>query len=90
MHTTPTLHDWSVQAVNSNCITITINEDLSIEGTKLRVLGENRNFLFDVVPTNREIMLCTPTGNPMFIELHTPTGISVHYVKGSGNEYYKN
>jgi hypothetical protein len=78
MHTTPTLHDWSVQAVNSNCITITINEDLSIEGTKLRILGENRNFLFDVVPTNREIMLCTPTG------------ISVHYVKGSGNEYYKN
>lgn len=90
MHTTPTLHDWLVQAVNSNCITITINEALSIEGTKLRVLGENRNFLFDVVPTNREIMLCTPTGNPMFIELHTPTGISVHYVKGSGNEYYKN
>jgi hypothetical protein len=90
MHTRPELHDWKVVAINDNCISITIDEDLSIEGTKLKVLGENRNFLFDVVPSNRDIMLCTPTGNPMFIELHTPAGVSVHYVMGSGKEFYKN
>lgn len=89
MHTQPTLHDWKVVAISDKCITITINEDLCLEGLKLKVLGENRNFLFEVTPNSREVMLCAPTGNPMFIELHTPNGVSVHYVEGSGSEYYK-
>jgi hypothetical protein len=57
MHTRPELHDWKVVAVNDNCISITIDEDLSIEGTKLRVLGENRNFLFEVVPNKIQVKL---------------------------------
>jgi hypothetical protein len=88
MHSLPTLHDWKVSAISENCISIVIDEDLSIEGLKLKVLGKDRNFLFEVKPSNREIILCTPTGNPMFVELHTPDGISVHYVEGSGSEYY--
>lgn len=88
MHTKPVLQDWQVKAINSNCVHIKIDDDLSLEGVKIRVLGESRNFLFDVVPQNRDITLCTPTGNPMFVELHTPTGVSVQYVMGSGSEFY--
>lgn len=89
MHTKPTLQDWTVKAVNDNCVSILINEELSIKGIKFKVLGKDRNFLFEVEPKNREIVFCTPTGNPMFVELHTPDGISVHYVTGSGADFYK-
>ena len=88
MHTLPSLHDWKVSAISDNCISILIDEDLSIEGTKLKVLGKDRNFLFEIKPTSREIIFCTPTGDPMFVELHTPSGVSVHYVEGSGKLYY--
>ena len=27
--------------------------------------------------------------DPLFVELHTPNGVSVQYVKGSGKEHYK-
>jgi len=89
MNIKATLLDWEVIAVNDNCISIHINKDFSIEGVKLRVLGKDRNFLFEIEPKNREILFCTPTGNPMFVELHTPAGVSVHYVKGSGADFYK-
>ena len=38
---------------------------------------------------NREIYLCFSVGEPMFVELHTKSGISVKYVKGSGGDLYK-
>jgi hypothetical protein len=88
MHTKPTLQDWKVVAVNSNCVMIKISEDLSLEGIKFKILGESRNFLFEVEPESREIVFCAPTGNPMFVELHTLSGVSVHYVEGSGKDFY--
>jgi hypothetical protein len=90
MHTKPELQDWEVIALNDHCVQLKIEEDLCLEGVKVKVLGENRNFLFEIEPTTREIVFCTPTGNPVFVELHTPAGVSVHYVKGSGTEFYKN
>lgn len=90
MESPTTLSDWKVVAINDHCITITVNAKLSIEGIKFKVLGENRNFLFDITPTTREITFCTPTGNPMFVELHSETKLlSVHYVEGSGSDFYK-
>jgi hypothetical protein len=89
MHTKPLLQDWRVTAVNSNCVAIEISSELSLEGVKFKVLGETRNFLFEVEPQGREIVFCAPTGNPMFVELHSPSGVSVHYVEGSGADFYR-
>jgi hypothetical protein len=88
MHSKPTLFDWKVVAINDNCVSIVIDEDLSLDGVKIKVLGKDRNFLFEQPILNREILFCTPTGDPVFVELHTPSGVSVHYVKGSGKDYY--
>jgi hypothetical protein len=38
---------------------------------------------------SRDIHICLAIGNPLFVELHTPNGVSVQYVKGSGKEHYK-
>jgi hypothetical protein len=38
---------------------------------------------------SRDIHICMSIGNPIFIELHTISGVSVKYVKGSGKELYK-
>jgi hypothetical protein len=88
MHTQPLLQDWKVTAVNSNCVAITISPDLSLEGVKFKVLSETRSFLFELTPQGQETVFCAPTGKPMFVELHSPSGVSVHYVEGSGNEFY--
>jgi len=88
MHAQPLLQDWKVTAVNNNCVAIEIDKDLSLEGVKFRVLGESRNLLFELEPQGREVVFCAPTGKPMFVELHSPAGVSVHYVEGSGNEFY--
>jgi hypothetical protein len=37
---------------------------------------------------SRDIHICLAIGNPLFVELHTPKGVSVQYVKGSGKEHY--
>jgi hypothetical protein len=38
---------------------------------------------------SRDVHICLAIGNPLFVELHTPKGVSVQYVKGSGKEHYK-
>ena len=90
MHTKPVLQDWTVVAISDYCIKININEDLSLEDVKIRVLGKDRNFLFEEKLKSRELVFCAPAGDPVFVELHTPSGISVHYAKGSGKDFYKN
>ena len=89
MHTVPALHDWTVVATGTNCVKITINEDLNIEGSFLRILGPTRLLITDIKPIERETEFCHYTGEPMFVELHTTKGVSVHYVKGSGADFYK-
>jgi hypothetical protein len=38
---------------------------------------------------SHNINICLAIGNPLFVELHTPKGVSVQYVKGSGKDHYK-
>lgn len=90
MHTTPTLHDWSAIAIGNDQVEVLIDEELSLAGVKIKVLGKNRNFISETIPVSRDTVICAPTGDPAFVELHTPTGVSVHYVTGSGNSYYFN
>ena len=90
MHVKPTLHDWSVSVVDDTAVFIAINDDLSIESTKLKILGKDRNLLIELVPTNRAITIDVSTIMPIFVELHTPHGVSVQYALGSGADFYKN
>ena len=90
MHTQHALKDWNVSVINDNCIKIDIDPDLSLEGSFIRVLGSERNLLNTINPESFEIEFCAYTGRPMFVELHTPDGVSVKYVEGSGKDFYTN
>jgi hypothetical protein len=89
-HAKPELSDFRAIATGEYCIEITISEELDLTGASLKILGENRNFLGEIKNIGYEHTFCTYSGNPMFIELHTPTGVAVHYVEGSGKDFYKN
>jgi superfamily II helicase len=89
-HTKPELADFRAVAIGDDCIQITISEELDLSGASLKILGENRNFLVELKNLDHITKFCTYSGNPMFIELHTPDGVSVHYVEGSGGDFYKN
>jgi len=86
----PKLNDFRAVATDRCCIQITISEELDLTGASIKVLGENRNFLTELTNLDHITEFCTYTGKPMFIELHTPAGIAVHYVEGSGQAFYKN
>ena len=90
MHTKPFLKDWKVSVTKENCIRITIDPDLSLDGVIIRILGSERNLLSTIIPEGTEIEFCEYTGKPMFVELHTPFGNSVHFVEGSGKDFYRN
>jgi hypothetical protein len=79
-HDKPALSDFRAIATGEYCIEITISNEL----------GENRNFLTEIKNLEYVTQVCTYSGNPMFVELHTPTGLSVQYVTGSGKDFYKN
>jgi len=90
MHTKPALQDLQAIATSDECLKITIDNDLSLEGSKLLIKGPERLLIMSMVPTSHVIEVCVYTGKPMFVELETPSGTSVQYVKGSGNDFYKN
>ena len=89
-HDKPTLSDFQAVATSESCIEITISKELDLTGASLKILGENRNFLTEIKNLEYVTQVCTYSGNPMFVELHTPTGVSVQYVTGSGKDFYKN
>ncbi len=88
MHKTPLLQDFKAETSDENCIKITIDPDLNLEGAQLRILGSSRNLLVTIKPVNLVNEICLSTDNPMFVELITPCGISVQYVMGSGKDFY--
>jgi hypothetical protein len=90
MHTKPLLQDLKAEALNENCIKITIDSDLDLEGAMIKVLGPERLLMVSFKPTSYVNEICLFTGKPMFVELHTSGGTSVQYVKGSGKEFYNN
>ncbi len=89
MHTKPLLRDFQAKAISKECVSIDIDEDLDIEGGKVKILGSARNLLVSLT-ANHHMEVCLPTGDAMFIELVTPNGVCVKYVTGSGSESYSN
>lgn len=89
-HTKPGLNDFKAIVTDLSCIQITISEELDLTGASIKILGENRNFLTELKNLAHVTEFCTYTGKPMFIELHTPAGVAVHYIEGSGKDFYEN
>jgi len=89
IHTNPEFKDWIAEAENDNCVYIKIEESLDIEGGKVIFRGKDREPLIEMKLSTRDIHICMSIGNPIFVELHTKEGVSVKYVKGSGEELYK-
>jgi hypothetical protein len=88
-HQTPSVNDWEAFVEDEKCINIKINESLDIADSKIKFLGKDREFLLEMKLNSRDVHICLAIGNPLFVELHTPKGVSVQYVKGSGKEHYK-
>lgn len=88
-HQTPALTDWEAFVESEKCINIKIGESLDIKDSKIKFLGKDQEFLLEMKINSRNIHICLAIGNPLFVELHTPKGVSVQFVKGSGKEYYK-
>jgi hypothetical protein len=89
MHTKPLLKDFQAKAISKECVSISIDEDLDIEGGKIKVLGSARNLLVSLTASHH-MEVCLPTGDVMFVELVTPNGVCVKYVIGSGSDSYQN
>jgi hypothetical protein len=88
-HQAPSVTDWEAFVNNEKSISIKINESLDITDSKIKFLGKNREFLIEMKLNSHNINICLAIGNPLFVELHTPKGVSVQYVKGSGKDHYK-
>lgn len=88
MHSKPSLRDWKVSVVSENCVKISIDPDLCLDEVTIRILGSERNLLSTITPEGTEVEFCEYTGRPIFVELHTPFGNSVHFVEGSGRDFY--
>jgi hypothetical protein len=88
MHNSPLLEDLQALAKCDNCLEIKIKEDLDLSGAFIRILGENRNLLIEIKDPSYLTNVCIYTGKPMFVELHTPHGVSVQYAVGSGRDFY--
>lgn len=78
------LNDWQVIAESDECVLVTIDEGVDIDGLELTLISDTRTPILKLKVTCREIHICSHTEKPMFAQL----GNSVKYVKGSGKSMY--
>jgi hypothetical protein len=77
-------NDWEVIAETDECVLVTINEDVPLEGLELTLINDVRTPIVKLKVNAREIHICSHTEKPMFAQI----GASVKYVKGSGKSMY--
>jgi hypothetical protein len=77
-------NDWEVIAETDECVLVTINEDVPLEGLELTLINDVRTPIVKLKVNTREIHICSHTEKPMFAQI----GTSVKYVKGSGKSMY--
>jgi hypothetical protein len=79
------LEQWRVEAESDECVLVTINPDVELEGLELTLINDVRTPILKLKVNSREIHICSHTEKPMFCQL----GNSVKYVKGSGSKSYQ-
>jgi hypothetical protein len=77
-------NEWQVVAESDECVFITIDESVDLEGLELTLINDVRIPIVKLKVNSREIHICSHTEKPMFAQL----GNSVKYVKGSGKSMY--
>ena len=77
--------EWQVIAEDDECVLVTIDYDVSIDGLDLTLINDVRTPIVKLKVNTREIHICSHTEKPMFAQL----GNSVKYVKGSGKSMYE-
>ena len=87
-HKAPMMQDWEVKVTDKNCVKVKISYRLPLEGMEIKFLSLTRTLVSSVKPHSHTFSICLYTGSPVFVEMHTPGGVSVVYASGSGNEYY--
>ncbi len=78
------LEQWNVEAESDECVLVTINPDVELDGLELTLINDVRTPILKLKVSSREIHICSHTEKPMFCQL----GNSVKYVKGSGSKSY--
>jgi hypothetical protein len=87
-HKAPMMHDWEVKVKDDNCVEVKISYRIPLEGMSIKFLSASRTLISVVNPNAHTFDICLYTGTPMFVEMHTPGGVSVLYAKGSGKDFY--
>ena len=77
-------NEWQVVAESDECVFVTIDESVDLEGLELTLINDVRIPIVKLKVNSREIHICSHTEKPMFAQL----GNSVKYVKGSGKSMY--
>jgi hypothetical protein len=85
-----TMKNLNAESICDDCVKIDINEEVSLEGSSIKILGPERLLIMSMKPTAHSFELCLYTGKPMFIELITNDGVTVQYVMKSGKDFYLN
>lgn len=76
--------EWKVVAENDECVLVTIDDDVELDGLELTLISDVRTPILKLKVNSREIHICSHTEKPMFAQL----GNSVKYVTGSGKSMY--
>jgi len=77
-------NEWEVVAESDECVLVTIDDEVNIEGLELILISDVRIPIVKLKINSREIHICSHTEKPMFAQI----GNSVKYVKGSGKSMY--
>jgi hypothetical protein len=83
------LNNLEIKLVSNKCINITINKELSLENTVIKVLNSNRVLMLSVKPTSHTIDVFFEEGVPTFVELHKDGVPLVQYLNIL-DVFYKN
>jgi hypothetical protein len=76
--------EWSVVAETDECVLVTIDDSVSLDGLELTLINDVRIPIIKLKINSREIHICSHTNKPMFAQI----GNCVKYVEGSGKSMY--
>ena len=76
--------EWSVVAETDECVLVTIDDSVSLDGLELTLINDVRIPIIKLKLNSREIHICSHTNKPMFAQI----GNCVKYVEGSGKSMY--
>ena len=82
--------NWSAEAESEKCVRVKIDDDISIDYLKMKIIDEERKVLLDEDVISHNSCFCFPTGRPIYVELYQKGELpSMKYVHLSGFDFYE-